>query len=295
MRIHITGANGFLGGYARRALQGRHTLELSDVDDLDVTDLSATVVGLTGEIDLVCHLAGMTGAQASAQSPDRYFRVNTTGTVNVLEACRRNGIRRLVFMSTLTVHGASTLPVSEDSPLMPRHPYAASKAAAEMMLATYARSFGIASATLRATLTAGEGQVEPNAISEFAEAALAGETIELYGGGLHEREWLHPEDVASAISRAVEWLETIEGASAERFIISSGLPISMKSLAEKVVDTVGRGKIKFSHPTAQAFSLTTATAKANELLGWEPRVPTDEIIDRVTTAVREGRRETVGE
>lgn len=285
MRIHVTGANGFLGAYVRRALSREHDLEVTDIDEMDVTDLDATVRGLSNGVDLVCHLAGLTGAQASVRSPDRYFRVNATGTLNVLEACRLNDIPRLVFLSTLTVHGASETPVSEDSPMAARHPYAASKAAAEMMLTTYARSFGVSSATLRATLIAGEGQAESNAVSEFAEIALQNGEIDIFGSGLHEREWLHPEDLASATACAASWLADAERV-AERFVISSGKPISMKALAEKVVARVGTGTITFSHPTAQAFSLTTDTNKAESYLGWRPAVDIDQIVDRVVDSVR---------
>lgn len=285
MKIHVTGGNGFLGGYVRHALEPHHDVELTDVEDMDVTDLEATVDGLAGDVDLVCHLAGLTGAQASVQSPDRYFRVNATGTLNVLEACRRNGISRMVFLSTLTVHGASDTPVREDSPMAARHPYAASKAAAEMMLTTYARSFGVSSATLRATLIAGEGQAEPNAVSEFAETALAGGVIDIFGDGSHAREWLHPEDLAAATACAADWLESAERL-AERFIISSGRPISMRELAEKILERVGSGSVTFSNPTAQAFSLTTDSTKAARLLGWRPRIDIDDIIDRVIASLR---------
>lgn len=281
MRVHITGGKGFLGGYVRSALETTHHLEVSDIDDLDVADLEAVVDGLSGQIDLVCHLAGLTGAADSVRGPDRFFRVNATGTLNVLEACRLNGIPRFLFMSTLTVHGASEKPVDEDSPLLPRHPYGASKAAAEMIVATYARSFGISSAVLRATLIAGEGQAEPNAVSEFAETAAAEGTIDIYGSGLHEREWLHPADLAAAVASGVAWLEAAPPGSFERFIVSSGQPISMKALAEKIVARVGRGSITFSHPTAQAFSLTTQSTKAADVLGWLPRLTIDEIVERV--------------
>jgi nucleoside-diphosphate-sugar epimerase len=152
-----------------------------------------------------------------------------------------------------------------------------------MMVATYARSFGIASATLRATLVAGEGQAEPNAISEFAETALAGGVIDIYGDGSHRREWLHPADLASAVSAAVDWLGTRDGRVAERFIVSSRSPIGMADLAGKVIARVGRGELTFSHPTAQAFSLTTSSTRARDLLAWEAGIDIDEIVDRVVS------------
>ncbi len=292
MKIHITGADGFLAAYVREALGPEHRLELSDVRELDVTDLDAALAGIAPDTDVVCHLAGLTGAAESARAPDRYFRVNATGTLNVLEACRRHGIRRVVFMSTLTVHGESDRPVTEDSPLAPRHPYAASKAAAEMMLSTYARSFGIGSAILRATLVAGEGQTEANGVSEFAEIALEGGTIDIFGDGSHEREWLHPVDLGRAVARSIDWLAARDTLEATRFIISSRRPVAMADLARKVLARVGSGELTFSRPTFQAFSLTTASTRARDLLGWEAETSIDKIVDRVVSDL-EGSRQAL--
>ncbi len=281
MKIHITGADGFLGQYVRETLDDEHDLDLSDVATLDVTDPQATLDGISPDTDLVCHLAGLTGAAESTRSPRRFFEVNTTGTLNVLEACRQHGIGRTVFMSTLTVHGESEKPVTEDSPMEPRHPYASSKAAAEMLVATYARSFGITSAILRATLVAGEGQAEANAVSEFAEIALAGETIDIFGDGSHQREWLHPRDLGRAVGHAVDWLAGHDEPAATRFLVSSRQAVAMGDLARKVIARAGRGELTFSRPTFQAFSLTTSSTRARDLMGWQAETSIDEIVDRV--------------
>ncbi len=82
--------------------------------------------------DLVCHLAALCGAAPSRENPPDYYAVNTLGTVHLLEACRRVGVERFLFSSSLTVHGASSDPVNESSAFSPRHPYAASKLAAEL-------------------------------------------------------------------------------------------------------------------------------------------------------------------
>ena len=108
MKVHITGGKGFLGRHVADVLSGSCSVEISDIDTLDVRDLDSTVAALRASTpDLVCHLAGLTGAGASDHSPHEFFEVNSVGTLSVLEACRLANVRKLVFMSSLTVHGSS--------------------------------------------------------------------------------------------------------------------------------------------------------------------------------------------
>ena len=284
LKVHLTGGKGFLGSYIAEALAAASIeVEISDVDTLDVVDLAATVERMqSSKPDVVCHLAGLTGAGESLKHPQRFFEVNCGGTLNVLEACRRAEVPGFVFLSSLTVHGQTTAgDVDEDSALAPRHPYAGSKAAAEKVVQTYARCYGMKSAILRPTLIAGEGQKEPNAISEFAETILGGEDVEIYGDGAHQREWLHPRDVGVSVVAAVRYVAAASEPVCETFIISSGEPVSMAELARKVIAQIGKGEVKFTPSNRQAFDLCTKTDKARRQLGWAPVIGVDDIIRRV--------------
>ena len=290
-KVHLTGGQGFLGTHAARALASAYEVEISDVDTLDVTDREAAALALSSsKPDVVVHLAGLTGAGASLDDPGRFYDVNLTGTVNALEACRRAGVGGFVFLSSLTVHGQTAEPVSEDSALAPRHPYAGSKAAAELVVRTYARSAGVRSVILRPTLIAGEGQAEPNAITEFAETVLGGEAIEIFGDGSHEREWLHPSDVGTAVRAAVDYTLGSPGLECESFIVSSGAGTSMAELAGLVIAAAGRGEVRLVPSTRQAFSLCTATNKAREELGWAPVIEVEEIVEGVVRRVKDAAR-----
>jgi UDP-glucose 4-epimerase len=287
VKVHVTGGKGFLGRYIAEALaSASFEVEISDVDTLDVVDLAATVARMqSSKPDVVCHLAGLTGAGDSLKNPQRFFEVNCGGTVNVLEACRRAEVPGFVFLSSLTVHGQTTGgDVDEDSTPAPRHPYAGSKAAAEQVVETYARCYGMQIAILRPTLIAGEGQKEPNAISEFAETILSGEEIDIFGDGAHKREWLHPKDVGESVMAAVRYVAAATEPCAETFIISSGEPVSMAELARKVIAQIGKGAVKFTPSNRQAFNLCTKSHKARELLGWAPAIGVDDIIRRVLAA-----------
>jgi len=272
-----------LGQYVANALSSSYEVEVSDIDTVDVTDLKSVLDGLRASSpDIVCHLAGLTGAPASTQNPHKFFSTNSVGTLNVLEACRIAQITKLVFMSTLTVHGDSEGgPVNEQSPYKPLHPYAGSKAAAEVLVETYARSFGIKSAILRTTLVSGEGQKDSSAIAEFVRSALNERTLEMYGDGRHQREWLHPIDVAQAVKAAADFLVQTPGVCCETFIITSPRPTSMRDLAQHVISTVGKGQIEFRPATRQAFSLCSETGKAKAMLHWVPGIGVEEIIRRI--------------
>ena len=284
---HLTGGHGFLGRYAADALRaaGRFEVEVSDLPELDVMDQGALVHAFeASRPTVVCHLAGLTGAGASLENPQRFFDVNCGGTVHVLEACRRAGVRGFVFLSSLTVHGQSSEQVTEETPFAPRHPYAGSKAAAELAVETYARNYGLRCVILRPTLIAGEGQTEANGVTEFAEVVRGGEDIVLFGDGSHRREWLHPDDVGTAIRAAIDLAGGDAPLECERFLVSSGVGVPMAELARLVIAEVGRGQLTFQETNRQAFSLCTATDKSRRALGWVPTVGIEEIVRRVLAA-----------
>lgn len=288
VKVHITGGKGFLGQYIAQSLQG-HEVEISDVDTIDVTNQQAVIDQFAAtKPQVVCHLAGLTGANPSLENPRKFFEVNLVGTLNVLEACRLAGVSGFVFMSSLTVHGQATEPVTEGSAFKPRHPYAGSKASAELVVQTYAQCYGMRCATVRPTLIAGEGQREGNAMSDFVAAALKNETIDIFGDGAHEREWLHPEDVGDAVRAAIEYAAKDEGAGHEAFLISSSAPVSMADLARRAIDAVGSGELTFTPSTRQAFSLVTDSDKARRVLGWTPKLAVGDVLQRVVAMTRDG-------
>jgi nucleoside-diphosphate-sugar epimerase len=289
-RIHVTGGEGFLGRYIVPELERGHGIVASERPGVDVTDLDSLLAAFEADRpDVVVHLAALCGAQPSVENPQEFYRVNAWGTVQTLKACRRLGIERFVFASSMTVFGSSDgAPVTESSSFAPRHPYAAAKVSAEAAVAIYARVYGLAAIVLRPTLVVGEGYKEPHAVGDFVARALRGEAIELYGGGRHVRDFAHPEDVARAFSLAVDRVLTLPRGTHETFNISNGEPISMADLADLVVRLAGRGEKRVVSPTAQTFSLYTSIDEAKRTLGFAPRVTLAAIIERLVaqTAAR---------
>ena len=87
---------------------------------------------------------------------------------------------------------------------------------------------------------------------QFIECVRSGKTIEIYGDGGHKREWLHPEDVGTAIAAAISWVARAEDTGWETFLVSSGTGVSMADLAKKVIATTGQGEVEFQPSTRQA-------------------------------------------
>lgn len=282
MKIHVTGAAGFLGSYIVPALVARHEVDTSDQPSLDVTDAGALIAAFgASKPDLVVNLAALCGARPSVEDPCRFFEVNAQGAVNVLEACRVARVPRVLFTSSMTVFGSGEDARTEGSPLAPRHPYAAAKVGAEYATRAYAREYGLSALVMRPTLVVGEGYEEPHAIGDFVETVTRGEAIRIFGSGGHRRDFVHPADVASAAVRAVDWLASAPAGACESVNVANGESPTMRELAETVLATLGRGSIRFTESTSQAFSLFTSIRRAEELLGWQPRITNRDIIRRL--------------
>lgn len=282
MRIHVTGGAGFLARSILPLLRTDHEVDATDRTTLDVTDAAAVRRHFERtKPDLIVHLAALCGAKPSRAQPPEFFATNALGTVNVLEACRRAGVPRLLFTSSMTVFGAGDEARDEASPFGPRHPYAVSKVAAEFACMNYCRDFGLAIATLRPTLVIGEGYKEPHAVGDFTETVLRGDDIVLFGDGNHRRDFVHPQDVARAVAAAVGRLSGAATGSYETFNISNGQAHRMADLAELVIRVVGKGRVVLRPVTEQTFSLFTRIDRARELLGYRPQIDTEDIVRRL--------------
>lgn len=286
MKILVTGGRGFLGGYIARRLAPHHELVVTDLDDLDVRDRAALVRRMEAVAPhAVLHLAALCGAIPSRRDPAAFLETNLTGTLQVLEACRLTGVGRLCFTSSLTVFGqCAQTPVTEESPYAPRHPYACSKAAAELAIRTYTDHCGLQALILRPTLVVGEGCVEKHAIGDFLSTALNRQSIDIFGDGGHVRDFIHPDDVAEAVAAAFDLWERPTAPACESFNFSSGEAMTMAELARLILretDTPEASHLRFVAPTAQTFSLYTSNKKAERVLGWRPRVRIQDIVERL--------------
>jgi UDP-glucuronate 4-epimerase len=233
MKVLVTGAAGFIGSFVAQALLARGD-EVVGVDNLnayydpalktarlqrlqqhegfrfeklDLADAQGmTELFASGRFERVAHLGAQAGVRYSIEHPQSYVDSNITGTLNVLEGCRHNGVRHLVFASTSSVYGANTkMPFSvHQAATHPLSFYAATKRANELMAHNYAALFGLPVTGLRFFTVYGPWGRPDMALFLFTKNILAGKPIEVFNHGRHRRDFTYVDDIARGVVRALD-------------------------------------------------------------------------------------------
>ena len=310
MTVLVTGAAGYIGSVvAERLLEHGH--EVAVFDDLSQGHRAAVPPGaglfegdLRDRVRLaevmssvrpaaVVHLAAEALVGESVTDPAKFFEVNVTGGLNLLDAMRGAGVRRLVFSSTAAVYGEPReLPIREDAPLRPVNAYGASKLAFERALPWYASAYGLRHVSLRyfnacgATAARGEHHVpETHLIAILLEVALGlRPQIRIFGSdydtpdGTCVRDYVHVGDIADAHLLALDRIDRIESGA---FNLGNGNGFSNREVVEAVRRVTGH---PIPAPAAARRAgdparLVASAERAREVLGWSPRYRTlDEMI-----------------
>lgn len=260
-RLSTGGARANLASHEGDA---RMELVVADVRDADA------VVPLVSAADVVIHAAAESHVDRSIAGPAAFLDTNVTGTMVVLEACRSSG-RRLLMVSTDEVYGAheggdDLFP--EDAPLRPRSPYAASKAAADLLCGAYRATYGLDVTVVRGTNAYGPRQIE-RVVPTFSVAALRREPLPVYGKGEQRREFLHVHDWVRGLLVILE-----KGAAGEVYNIGGGTELSNLELARRILSLVGAPEDLISFVADRPghdFRYGVADARIRGL-GWEPTI-----------------------
>jgi len=158
----------------------------------------------SGRPQAVVHLAAKTRVVDSLNEPEEVFQVNVMGTLNLLEACRRHGMKRFVFASSNAVVGEQDPPINERMVPAPISPYGASKLAGEALCSAYFGSFGIQAIALRfANVYGPYSDHKTSVVSKFIRRTRAGKPLIIYGDGAQTRDFIHARDIARAIDLAL--------------------------------------------------------------------------------------------
>ena len=299
MRLLVTGGAGFIGSHFIRHLLKQHPeIEIVNLDQLtyagdlkrlgdvaadpryrfihgDIADADLVERLLKQGIDAVINVAAESHVDRSILDARAFLETNVLGTQVLLEASRRWKVARFLQVGTDEVYGSvEEGRFTEESPLAPNSPYAASKAAADLLCRAYEKTYGLPVIITRSSNTYGPWQFPEKLIPLFITNALEGKPLPLYGDGLYVREWLHVEDHCEALDLVLH-----KGRPGEIYNIGGGNDWPNLEIAKLILRELGLPESLLIHVQDRPghdrrYALDST--KIRRELGWAPRRPFEE-------------------
>ena len=239
------------------------------------------------DYDCIVHLAARAGVRPSLEQPVLYNETNVAGTLNLLELAKERGIKHFVFGSSSSVYGINAkVPFSEDDPIrQPISPYAATKAAGELLCHTYSHLYGLRCVCLRFFTVYGPRQRPDLAIHKFARLISEGKSIPVFGDGSTRRDYTYVDDIIGGVRAAIDF----DQSKYEVFNLGESRTVELSeliSLLEKELDL--QAKIDRQPPQPGDVPQTYADiTKARKLLNYNPQTQIEEGIKRFVSWFRE--------
>jgi dTDP-glucose 4,6-dehydratase len=293
MRLLVTGGAGFIGANFVHSTVREHPEDsvtvldaltyagrresLAEVEDAitlvegDVTD-APLVSQLVAGSDAVVHFAAETHVDNSLEDPATSLRTNVVGTFTILEAVRRHGVR-LHHVSTDEVYGDLQLDdpqrFTESTPYNPSSPYSATKAASDLLVRAWVRSYGIRATISNCSNNYGPYQHVEKFIPRQITNVLTGRRPKLYGAGANVRDWIHVEDHNSAVRRILE-----KGENGRTYLIAAEGERDNLTVMRSILQALGRDPDDFDHVTDRVghdLRYAIDPASLYNELGWAPK------------------------
>ena len=292
MKLLITGGAGFIGSnFVRYWLREHPSDQILNIDKLTYAGNRQNLDGVNAGHELVCediceanlerllegveavfHFAAESHVDRSIDSAEVFVRTNVLGTERLLAAARRKQVPRFVLISTDEVYGAlgGAGEFSEETPLRPNSPYAASKAAADLLARSYFQTYQFPVLVTRACNNYGPYQHPEKLIPLMTTNALRDIPLPVYGQGAQVREWIHVEDHCRALEAVYR-----RGRPGEVYNLGSGFRLSNLQMVQTILRLLGKpaSLIQFvADRPGHDFRYALDCAKARRELGWEPAI-----------------------
>jgi nucleoside-diphosphate-sugar epimerase len=307
----VTGGAGFIGSHIVERLVGegarvRVVDNLSTGHSTRLNRLLPTIEFIEGDlddhaiarravdgVDYVLHQAAIPSVQRSIRDPITSNRANVTATLNLLESCRKNGVRRIVYAASSSVYGnTAVLPKQEDMPANPLSPYALQKFVGERYARLYHELFGLETVSLRYFNVFGPSQ-DPQSeysavIPKFIDKLLNGETLTIFGDGEQSRDFTYVDNVVEANLLALN----ATGAAGKVCNIGCGTRISLNQLVAILEKYIGR-KARVEYRPARPGDVRDSQAditRAKSILGYSPQIPIEDGLSKTIEWFRAQRR-----
>lgn len=286
MKVLVTGGAGFIGSHVITKLLEKQC-EVVVIDNLgtgckenmpqdvhfiemDICSKNLADIFIKECFDGVIHLAGQSMVPMSLNKPDYDCHINIVGAVNMLEACRKANVKRVVFASSAAVYGnTDCVPIMEDATARPASFYGLSKLTVEKYLQMYHQIFGLEYVILRYANVYGERQSDRGpggVISIFTRKIRHEQTLTIYGDGQQTRDFVYAGDVAAA-----NYLALITDNVNRVYNISTQTEISINELIGTLEEVSGKQATKSYYPErgGDIYRSTLCNQEAREKLGWQ--------------------------
>lgn len=296
--ILVTGGAGFIGSHLVDRLLNEGGWHITVVDDFndfyspeikrsniathltspnyrlveaDIRDYDALErIFAANEFGCIVHLAARAGVRPSLAEPRLYTETNINGTVNLLELAKQHGVKQFVFGSSSSVYGINTkVPFAEDDPISkPISPYAATKAAGELICHTYAHLYDIRVVCLRFFTVYGARQRPDLAIHKFSRLITSGKPIQLFGDGTTRRDYTYIDDIIQGVRSAIDYDRSMY----EIFNLGESQTTELSELIILLEKHLGMSaSLDRQPPQPGDVPVTFADiSKSRELLGYDP-------------------------
>ncbi|HJT67032.1 MAG TPA: GDP-mannose 4,6-dehydratase [Pyrinomonadaceae bacterium] len=304
----ITGGAGFIGSHLVDRLLSTNVDQITVIDDFndfyapeikrenvrehrkdpryklveaDIRNSSALeVVFNENRFDCIVHLAARAGVRPSLKEPQLYSETNINGTLNLLELARHHGIKQFVFGSSSSVYGINAkVPFSEDDPIrQPISPYAATKAAGELLCHTYSHLYGLRCICLRFFTVYGPRQRPDLAIHKFAKLISEHKPIPVFGDGTTRRDYTYVDDIIDGVMAAIAY----DRSDYEVFNLGEARTVELNELIALLEKELGtKATIDRQPPQPGDVPQTFADiSKARARLGYNPQTQIEDGLHR---------------
>lgn len=276
MKILITGSSGFLSHFIIKKFEKKNKIIKADLPKINVFDFKQInkLVSKT-KPNLIIHTAAAKGASKSYLSPKHFFDVNSFGTLNVCESMRLNNIKKLVYISSCSFYRRKKGEIKEDDPTEFNNPYGYGKYLGELIAKYYSEKYNFNTISLRPNLITGKMLKQDNLFFDIIKEINETNNATVFGKGIHEREFIHPYDICSAIDI---WLKKKNKAYFSYYNISANRYKIIDAI-KKTIKYLGKGVVKYKNTNSRVFSVKLSCSKIKKELGWKPKYDLNYIIN----------------